>query len=67
MIESPQEYLDFSKVPESQGLPKSLFAVGFVGLICIFIIGGLTVGMAGFGHVWPAPQSMRVNLGQLPK
>ena len=39
MIETDQEYLDFSKVPESQGVPPGLYRVVGVGLLIIFAIG----------------------------
>ena len=65
MIVSDSEYLDFSEVPQSRGIPPVIRYAVIVGLIMIFAIGGATVLLSGYGHVWPADHSMRVNLGTL--
>ncbi|MGB8964328.1 MAG: hypothetical protein WCB99_01690 [Candidatus Cybelea sp.] len=62
MIVSDDEYLDFSKVPESRGVPHALYRVVAVGLLIIFAIGGAVVMMSGYGHYWPADTSMRAPL-----
>ena len=64
MIVRDDEYLDFSSVPESRGIPSFLYRVVAVGILAIFAIGGATCLMAGYGHVWPSPQTQRVDLGQ---
>ena len=65
MIVSDSEYLDFSEVPQSRGIPPVIRYAVIVGLIMIFAIGGATVLLSGYGHVWPSDHSMRVNLGTL--
>ncbi len=65
MIVADEEYLDFSRVPKSRGVPKVLVVSGLVGLLMIFAIGAATVLFSGYGHHWPESSSMRVNLGQL--
>ena len=66
MIVGDGEYIDFSKVPESKGIGTPAFIVLAVGLIGIFVMGYLSVIMSGFGHMWPAPKTMRMDLGNMP-
>ncbi len=65
MIES-QDHIDFNYVPQSKGLGKGTMVVLFVGIAMIFAIGGLAIGFAYYGHMWPSPHSMRMNLGKMP-
>lgn len=62
MIIRDDEYLDFSKVPESRGIPSSLYRIVFLGLIVIFAIGAAVVLMSGYGHHWPSEKTLRVPL-----
>jgi hypothetical protein len=62
MIVPDSEYLDFSQVPRSKGVPKSIVYSGIIGLIMIFAIGASVVLLAGNGHHWPAATTMRVPL-----
>jgi hypothetical protein len=62
MIVRDDEYLDFSKVPESRGVPSGLYRVIAVGLLIIFAIGGAVVLLSGYGHHWPADTTIRVPL-----
>ncbi len=62
MIIRDDEYLDFSKVPESRGIPAGLYRIAFLGLIVIFAIGGAVVLMSGYGHHWPSEKTLRVPL-----
>jgi hypothetical protein len=62
MIERDDEYLDFSKVPESRGIPPSLYRVAAVGLAIIFAIGASVCLMSGYGHHWPSDTTLRVPL-----
>ncbi len=66
MIVSDKEYLDFSSVPASKGLGKGTTTLLLIGVVMIFIIGGMVVGMAGYGHMWPSTHSMRMDLGKMP-
>jgi hypothetical protein len=62
MIVREDERLDFSKVPESRGIPPFLFRVVAVGIIVIFAIGGSVVMMSGYGHHWPSNTTLRIPL-----
>jgi len=65
MIIRDDEYLDFSKVPESRGIPSALYRLAFLGLIVIFAIGAAVCLMSGYGHHWPSDTTLRVPLGNL--
>jgi hypothetical protein len=62
MIVRDDEYLDFSKVPESRGVPSALYRVVVVGLLIIFAIGASVCLMSGYGHHWPSNTTLRVPL-----
>jgi hypothetical protein len=62
MIVRDDEYLDFSKVPESAGIPKALYQVATLGLIVIFLIGASVCLMSGYGHRWPSNTTLRIPL-----
>jgi hypothetical protein len=62
MIVRDDEYLDFSKVPESRGMPSALYRIVIIGLLLIFAIGASVVLESGYGHHWPANTTMRVQL-----
>jgi hypothetical protein len=63
MIVPDEEYLDFSRVPESRGVPKVLVVSGLVGLLMIFMIGAASCLYSGYGHKWPATRTLRADLG----
>ena len=63
---SEHERLDFSTVPQSKGIGKTALVIVFTGLLGIFIMGFLSVIMSGYGHMWPAPKTMRMDLGNMP-
>jgi hypothetical protein len=65
MIVRDDEYLDFSRVPESRGVPPFLYRIAAVGILCIFAIGAACVFTSDYGHKWPSPTTQRVELGQL--
>jgi hypothetical protein len=65
MIVPDEEYLDFSQVPQSRGVPHAITYSVMVGLIMIFAIGAACCLLSGYGHVWPSTHSMRVDLGTL--
>jgi hypothetical protein len=62
MIVREDELLDFSKVPESRGIPPFLYRVVAVGILVIFAIGGSVVLMSGYGHHWPSNTTLRIPL-----
>lgn len=66
MIVRDDEYLDFSSVPESKGVPPGLYRVAFLGLLVIFAIGAAVCLLSGYGHHWPADTTMRVPLKNNP-
>ncbi len=65
MIVPDSEYIDFSKVPQSQGMSKQTIVIVLFGLLGIFIMGGLSIGFASWGHVWPSEKSQRIDLGSM--
>jgi len=65
MIEH-QDTIDFSKVPESKGLNNTTIAIIISGVLMIFVVGGLSIGFAGFGHMWPSSHTERMDLGNMP-
>ena len=66
MIVRDDEYLDFSKVPESRGVPTMVYYVAVIGIVGIFAIGGASVMSSGWNHHWPANTTLRVDLGKHP-
>ncbi len=62
MIVREDERLDFSKVPESRGIPPFLYRVVAIGILVIFAIGGSVVLMSGYGHHWPSETTLRIPL-----
>jgi hypothetical protein len=66
MIEH-QDYIDFSKVPESKGLGRGTLVLLITGVIMIFLIGGFSAFMSGYGHMWPSINTTRMNLGSMPQ
>lgn len=67
MIQSDEEYFDFSKVPQSKGVPPAIYMFAIIGIVGIFIIGGFSAFMSGSGHLWPADHTLRMPLGNMPK
>ena len=65
MIVPDKDYIDFSVVPQSQGMSKAGYVFIIVGIIGIFIMGGLSVKLSGYGHVWPAEKTQRIDLGSM--
>jgi hypothetical protein len=62
VIVRDDEYLDFSKVPESKGVPAGIYRLVAVALVIIFAIGAAVCLMSGYGHHWPAITTERVDL-----
>lgn len=54
--------LDERGVPTSRGIPKAVQVAVIIGVLVIFAVGGYTLGWAGYGHVWPSTQSLRIPL-----
>ncbi|MBV8689714.1 MAG: hypothetical protein JOZ59_06370 [Candidatus Eremiobacteraeota bacterium] len=49
-------------VPVSRGVPMVVRISAAIGILAIFVIGGFTVKMAGYGHQWPAARTLRIPL-----
>ena len=62
MIVRDDEYLDFSQVPESKGVPPGIIRLVALALVVIFAIGAAVCLMSGYGHHWPAITTERVDL-----
>jgi hypothetical protein len=67
MIVKDEEYIDFNTVPQSKGVPTSMYVFAVIGIIGIFIMGGLSVFFASYGHTWPSETTLRMSLGEMPK
>jgi hypothetical protein len=65
MIVPDSEYLDFSQIPQSKGVPKTIVYAVTIGIVMIFAFGASVILLAGNGHHWPAATTMRVPLGTL--
>lgn len=65
MIEK-QDYIDFSHVPQSQGITKEVKFVLYVGILAIFTVGGFSAFLSGYHHMWPSTHTMRMDLGKMP-
>ena len=65
MIVHDHEYIDFSTVPQSKGVSRQTIVLTIIGLVMIFIMGGLVIGFASWGHVWPSERSQRIDLGTM--
>lgn len=66
MIEH-QQSIDFSTIPQSKGLNTFTKIILVIGVLMIFIIGGFSAFLSGYGHVWPSNHSLRIPLGKMPK
>ena len=49
-------------VPISSGIPKLVLWAAIAGVVTIFVIAGLVLANSGFGHVWPAENSLNIKL-----
>jgi hypothetical protein len=49
-------------VPISSGIPPIVIYAGIAGVLLIFVVAGLVLSNAGFGHVWPADNSVDLKL-----
>jgi hypothetical protein len=49
-------------VPVSRGVPMAVRVAAVIGILAIFVIGGFTVKMSGYGHQWPAARTLRIPL-----
>jgi len=61
-----QDTIDFSHVPQSQGLNTFTKINLIIGVLAIFAIGGFSAFLSGYGHMWPSNTTERVDLGSMP-
>jgi hypothetical protein len=67
MIEH-QDVIDFTEVPQTQGVGPSIMVVLVIGLALIFTMGGLSAFLSGYNHdYWPSSKTLRMPLGNMPK
>ncbi|MBV8147893.1 MAG: hypothetical protein JO092_02240 [Candidatus Eremiobacteraeota bacterium] len=64
MIVRDDEYLDFSRVPESRGVPRMVYFVAIIGIVGIFAVGASSILSSGWAHHWPSNTTLRVDLGK---
>lgn len=53
---------DSRGVPVSKGVPMVVRIAAAICIVAIFVIGGFTAKVAGYGHLWPAERTLRMNL-----
>ena len=49
-------------IPVSSGIPSFVRILATIGLVVIFIMGGLVIGTSWAGHVWPSQDSLKIPL-----
>ena len=54
--------VDERGVPASRGIPRAVIIATLIGVLAIFGMGAVTLGYAGYGHVWPSTKSLRIPL-----
>jgi hypothetical protein len=65
MIEK-QDFIDFTTLPKSKGIGRGTMVILAIGVLMIFVMGGLASFMSGYGHRWPSMQTVREPLGNMP-
>ena len=50
------------QVPQSAGIPPIVWRAVIASIVLIFIVGGLVLSQAGYGHMWPAENTLRLKL-----
>jgi hypothetical protein len=56
------DHTDSRGVPVSRGIPTAVRIAVLVGIVAIFGVGAAVILNAGYGHQWPAPKTLRVEL-----
>lgn len=49
-------------VPVSKGVPVAVRVTAVIGIVVVFVILGLVIGAAAFGHAWPSSTSTTIPL-----
>ncbi len=53
---------DARGVPVSQGIPPIVMVAMTIGIIIIFVVGGMVIASSRFGHVWPSADSTHIKI-----
>jgi hypothetical protein len=56
--------LDARGVPKTRGVPLLVRIAGIIGIVAIFAVGEAVVANAGYGHFWPAQETLRIPLSR---
>ncbi|MGA3037933.1 MAG: hypothetical protein ABSE64_10690 [Vulcanimicrobiaceae bacterium] len=56
------DHHDSTQLPVSSGFPVFVRLCGWIGLVVIFVMGGLVAVNSGGNHVWPAADSVKIPL-----
>ena len=54
--------VDSRGVPVSRGVPRAVQIAAIIGILAIFWVGAYTIQWAGYGHLWPSVNSLRIPL-----
>lgn len=54
--------IDARGVPVSAGMPSVVVQAVIASIVLIFIIGGLVLSQARYGHIWPASDAVNLKL-----
>lgn len=49
-------------VPTSRGIPRAVVIAACIGILAIFAVGGYTIVMSGYGHLFPWQHALRIPL-----
>ncbi|HTW82685.1 MAG TPA: hypothetical protein VMD91_01305 [Candidatus Sulfotelmatobacter sp.] len=50
-------------VPISSGIPSLVIWAGVCGVILIFAVAAMVLSTSGYGHLWPASNTLNLKLG----
>jgi hypothetical protein len=53
---------DEQLIPASAGVPRRVIVTVLACIALCFVIGGLVLSNAAFGHVWPAQDTLTLKL-----
>jgi type IV secretory pathway TrbD component len=53
---------DVHGVPASAGIPNMVIVTGLCCVVLIFVVAGLVLSNAAFGHIWPASDVVNLKL-----
>lgn len=56
------EVKDDRGIPVSAGIPPIVIIAAGIGVFLVFVVVGLVLSNANFGHSWPAADSTTINL-----